>query len=403
LAGAGSACITVAGPNPGTAVLDDDKNPPKNPIGGASRLESFSPAGGNYPPVGDGLGSGPPGKAMTPSHGDEGPGPGAFEGRPAPGPNVGGDAPVPQRRETPERTGDRSTLPIGGGRGSKIVFVDFGRNKVYALEDDGDEVMVFDDFADMVEKLRPSVVVADDYPRKLLPILANLAANGITFLKLKDPKLLGEARRRYGYRKSDENDVKLVRQIRHTDNIQTQKLNPDEITVKALTELWVQMTDVKKNSKQARTSINHPLAEEIHRANRRFIEKLAEEIHKEALKLPLYRLTEEKLGLRGPTLAYLLSHDGWAFKTLNSDKLQVRYQLVPLRRRRSKRSRLLIMLANTAVLNNHPRYRPIFEKYMVKFQGQRYAYWKAVLRVARRILRDLRLLTNGQTVWVPTG
>jgi hypothetical protein len=255
----------------------------------------------------------------------------------------------------------------------------------------------------MVEKLKPSVVVADDYPRKLLPILANLAANGITFLKLKDPKLLGEARRRYGYRKSDENDVKLVRQIRHTDNIQTQKLNPDEITVKALTELWVQMTDVKKNSKQARTSINHPLAEEIHRANRRFIEKLAEEIHKEALKLPLYRLTEEKLGLRGPTLAYLLSHDGWAFKTLNSDKLQVRYQLVPLRRRRSKRSRLLIMLANTAVLNNHPRYRPIFEKYMVKFQGQRYAYWKAVLRVARRILRDLRLLTNGQTVWVPTG
>jgi hypothetical protein len=332
----------------------------------------------------------------------EDPGPGEM-GRPAPGPNVGGDAPVPQRREAPERSGDRRTLPIDGGRGSKIVFVDFGRNKVYALEDDGDEVMVFDDFADMVEKLKPSVVVADDYPRKLLPILANLAANGITFLKLKDPKLLGEARRRYGYRKSDENDVKLVRQIRHTDNIQTQKLNPDEITVKALTELWVQMTDVKKNSKQARTSINHPLAEEIHRANRRFIEKLAEEIHKEALKLPLYRLTEEKLGLRGPTLAYLLSHDGWAFKTLNSDKLQVRYQLVPLRRRRSKRSRLLIMLANTAVLNNHPRYRPIFEKYMVKFQGQRYAYWKAVLRVARRILRDLRLLTNGQTVWVPTG
>jgi hypothetical protein len=61
------------------------------------------------------------------------------------------------------------------------------------------------------------------------------------------------------------------------------------------------------------------------------------------------------------------------------------------------------MLANTAVLNNHPRYRPIFEKYMVKFQGQRYAYWKAVLRVARRILRDLRLLANGQEPWTPTG
>jgi hypothetical protein len=322
-------------------------------------------------------------------------------GRPAPGPNVGGDAPVPQRRETPE-TGYRRTLPIYNerGRGSKIVFVDFGRNKVYALEDDGDEVMVFDDFAEMVEKLKPSVVVADDYPRKLLPILANLAENGITFLKLKDPELLAEARKRYGYRKSDENDVKLLRQIRPGNNMQT--LNPDEVSVRALTELWVQMADLKKNSKQARTSINHPLAREIHRENRRLVEKLAEEIHREALKLPLYRLAFERLGLKGPALAYLLSHDGWAFKTLNSDKLQVRYQLVPLRRR-SQRSRLLIMLANTAVLNNHPRYRPIFEKYMVKFQGQRYAYWKAGLRVARRILRDLRLLTNGQTVWVPTG
>jgi hypothetical protein len=163
------------------------------------------------------------------------------------------------------------------------------------------------------------------------------------------------------------------------------------------------MADLKKNSKQARTSINHPLAREIHRENRRLVEKLAEEIHKEALKLPLYSTIFERLGLKGPALAYLISHDGWAFKTLNSDKLQVRYRLVPLRRRRSKRSRLLIMLANTAVLNNHPRYRPIFEKYMERFQGQRYAYWKAVLRVARRILRDLRLLAKGQTLRTPTG
>jgi hypothetical protein len=79
-------------------------------------------------------------------------------GRPAPGPDTGETAPGLKERETPE-TGDRRTLPIGGGRGSKIVFVDFGRNKVYALEDDGDEVMVFDDFAEMVEKLKPSVVL----------------------------------------------------------------------------------------------------------------------------------------------------------------------------------------------------------------------------------------------------
>jgi hypothetical protein len=337
---------------------------------------------------------------MTKSHGDEGPGPGAFEGRPAPGPNVGGDAPIPQRRETPQK-GDRSTLPIGGGRGSKIVFVDFGGNKVYALEDDCDEVMVFEDFAEMVEKLKPSVVVADDYPRKLLPILANLAANGITFLKLKDPKLLAEARKRYGYIKSDENDVKLLRQIRPGNNMQTQKLNPDETTVRALTELWVQMADLKKNSKQARTSINHPLAREIHRANRKLVEKLAEEIHREALKLPLYRLTFERLGLKGPALAYLISHDGWALKTLPRDKLILRFQMTGRRkhRKRSTRSRLLIMFARSTVLNKHNRYYEVYRRYFERFEAEvsdssKKAHWKAILRVAERILRDLHGLAK---------
>jgi hypothetical protein len=321
-------------------------------------------------------------------------------GRPAPGPNVGGDAPVPQRRETPQK-GDRSTLPIGGGRGSKIVFVDFGGNKVYALEDDCDEVMVFEDFAEMVEKLKPSVVVADDYPRKLLPILANLAANGITFLKLKDPKLLAEARKRYGYIKSDENDVKLLRQIRPGNNMQTQKLNPDETTVRALTELWVQMADLKKNSKQARTSINHPLAREIHRANRKLVEKLAEEIHREALKLPLYRLTFERLGLKGPALAYLISHDGWALKTLPRDKLILRFQMTGRRkhRKRSTRSRLLIMLARSTVLNKHNRYYEVYRRYFERFEAEvsdssKKAHWKAILRVAERILRDLHGLAK---------
>ena len=47
------------------------------------------------------------------------------------------------------------------------VFVDFGRNRVYALQEDGEEVMVFNDFLEMFEKLRPTIVVADSYPRKL--------------------------------------------------------------------------------------------------------------------------------------------------------------------------------------------------------------------------------------------
>jgi hypothetical protein len=275
--------------------------------------------------------------------------------------------------------------------GSKIVFVDFGGNKVYALEDDGEEVMVFEDFAEMVEKLKPSVVVADDYPRKLLPILANLAANGITFLKLKDPKLLAEARKRYGYIKSDENDVKLLRQIRPGNNIETQTLSPDAITVRALTELWVQMAEIKKNSKQARTSINHPLAEEIHRANRRLVEKLSEEIHKEALKLPLYRLVFQHLGLKGPTLAYIISHDAEAFTTLSRTRLETRYGMfqrpwgkMPLR------GQLLVKLASATVTNKHPRYTPIYEEYRQK--GKK--HWAAILRVAQRILRDIRRLAR---------
>jgi SpoU rRNA methylase family enzyme len=61
---------------------------------------------------------------------------------------------------------------------------------VYALEDDGDEVMVFDDFAEMVEKLKPSVVVADAF-RGSSYLFSRTCENGITFLKLKDPKTLG--------------------------------------------------------------------------------------------------------------------------------------------------------------------------------------------------------------------
>jgi hypothetical protein len=249
-------------------------------------------------------------------------------------------------------------------------------------------------------QLKPSVVVADDYPRKLLPILANLAENGITFLKLKDPRLLAEARRRYGYIKSDENDVKLLKQIRPGNNIETRTLNPDEVSVRALTELWVQMADIKKNSKQARTSINHPLAREIHRENRRLVERLAEEIHREALKLPLYRLTFERLGLKGPALAYLISHDGWALKILPRDKLILRFQMTGRRkhRKRNTRSRLLIMLARSTVLNKHGQYYEVYQRYFEKFKAEgdngEKAHWRAILRVAERILRDLHSLAK---------
>jgi len=311
-------------------------------------------------------------------------------------------APGLRGRET-LTTGDENTPPIG--RGGKIVFVDFGRGKLFALTDDSNEVSVFNNLTELTEKLKPAVIVLDSLPGKQQNAAAELAKTGIVFLRLKDLKNLSEERKKNGMQKSDENDVVVLKTLfrRNPGDFQPLFETPEELTVRELTELWLQMTSLRKSSKQARTTTDNQLAVEIHRIQVRIVERLSEEIHREALKLPLYRLTDEKLGLRGPTLAYILSHDGWAFKTLNSDKLQVRYQLVPLRRRRSKHSRLLMMLANTAVLNNHPRYRPIFEKYMVKFQGRRYTYWKAVLRVARRILRDLRLLANGQEPWTPTG
>jgi hypothetical protein len=284
--------------------------------------------------------------------------------------------------------------------GGEVVYVDFGRNKIYALTDESNEVLVFNNLAELAERLKPAVIVLDCPPGKQQNATAELAKTGIIFLRLKDLKKLSEERKNNGLRKSDENDVVMLKTLfrRNSDNFQPLNETSEELTVRALTELWVQEAFLKKVSKQARTNTSHPIATEIQKIHRRLVERLAEEIHRKALKLPLYRLAFEHLGLKGPVLAYLLSHDGWAFKTLNSDKLQVRYQLVPLRRRRSKRSRLLIMLANTAVLNNHPRYRPIFEKYMERFQGQKYAYWKAILRVARRILRDLHnLARNTQT------
>jgi hypothetical protein len=259
---------------------------------------------------------------------------------------------------------DKAQAPMG--RGGRTVFLDFGRSKIFAVTDDSDEVLVFNNLTELVEKLRPAVIVLDSLPGRQQNTAAELAKTGMVFLRLKNLKKLSEERKNNGVKKSDENDVVMLKTLflRNPDSFQPLFETPEELTIRRLTELWLQMTSLKKSSKQARTTTDDQLAVEIHRTQVRIVERLAEEIHGKALKLPLYRLTNEKLGLRGPTLAYILSHDGWAFKTLNSDKLQVRYQLVPLRRRRSKRSRLLIMLANTAVLNNHPRYRPIFEKYM---------------------------------------
>jgi site-specific DNA-cytosine methylase len=283
-----------------------------------------------------------------------------------------------------------------------VVYVDFGGNKIYALTDESNEILVFNNLAELVEKLRPAVIVLDNLPGKLQNTAVELAKTGIIFLRLKDLKKLSEERRNNGVKKSDENDVVMLKTLyrRNPDDFQPLFETPEELTVRALTELWVQETFLKKVSKQARTTTNHPIATEIQKTHRKLVEKLAEEIHREAMKLPLYRITFERLGLKGPALAYLISHDGRALKTLPREKLILRFQMTGRRkhRKRNTRSMLLIMLAMTAVLHKHPTYHQVYQRYFGRFKAEGYsgkqAHWKAILRVAERILKDLHSLAK---------
>jgi hypothetical protein len=336
---------------------------------------------------------------MTLRHGEEDPAPRVNQGGLLPG-SMGEAAPGLRGRETPQK-GDERTLPIGG-RGSKIVFLDFGRSRIFAVTDDSDEVMVFNNLVELAESLRPAVIVLDNLPGKLQSMVTELAKTGITFLRLKNLKKLSEERKSNGVKKSDENDVVVLKTLfnRNSDDFQPLFETPEELTVRTLTELWVQETFLKKVSKQARTNTSHPVATEIQKTHRRLVEKLAEEIHREALKLPLYRLTFERLVLKGPVLAYLLSHDGWALKTLPREKLILRFQMTGRRKhgKRKTRSRLLIMLAMSATINKHPRYHEVYRRYFEKFKVEGYsgkkAHWKAILRVAERILKDLHGLAK---------
>jgi hypothetical protein len=269
------------------------------------------------------------------------------------------------------------------------VFVDFGRNRVYALPEDGEEVMVFNDFLEMFEKLRPMIVVADSYPRKLLQTMTRFS--GATFLRLRDLKKLSEERRNNGLRKTDENDVKALRQIflGRPDLFQPLYTSPMELEVRALTELWVEMAGIKRAAKYTRTTTVDSLAAETHKILRRYTERLATRIHERALELPLYRMAVERLGLKGPALAYIVSHDSIVFKTLSRTGLETRYELFRRRwRGRGLRSRLLVRLAYATITNRNQRYLAIYESYHRK--GKK--HWQAILRVAKRILRDIRRL-----------
>mgnify|MGYP000175393327 CR=1 FL=1 len=295
--------------------------------------------------------------------------------------------------------GERAPSPATrqGVQGGRVVFVDFGRGKVYAVTADGEEVYTFDSLEDMIGKLSPNAVVIDSLPGKLQKSASELATTGITFLRLKNLRKLSEERKSNGVKKTNENDVKLLRGLfrQHPDLFQPLFTSPEELEVRALTEMWVELAGQRKAAKRARTTTENPVAVEAHKTLQRLGNRLSEEIHQKALELPLYRRVHEELGLKGPSLAYLVSHDAVALTTLPKDKLTVRYALYRRKyRKRPLRSKLLISLANTAVINKHPRYSTTYYSYFEKLAGRRLRHWRAVLRVALIILRDLKKLAR---------
>ncbi len=277
--------------------------------------------------------------------------------------------------------------------GGRVVFADFGRGNVYALTDDGEDTSTFDSLEDLVERLSPTIIVVDSLPRRLQNTAAELAKTGIVFLRLKNLKKVSEERKSNGVRKTDENDVKLLKTLcyRQPELFQPLSTSPEELEVRALTELWVEVTGQKKAAKHARIIAANQIAIETHKAIVRLHKKLAEEIHKEALKIPLYRKAFEELGLKGPLLAYITSHDAPNLTILPRDKLIVRYGMIDRPYRgRPRRSRFLILLASAAILHKHPRYWSIYDHYRRKGKG----HWGAILRVAQTMLKDVHRLAR---------
>jgi hypothetical protein len=124
----------------------------------------------------------------------------------------------------------------------------------------------------------------------------------------------------------------------------------------------VELAGIKRAAKYARTTTDDPLAAETHRMLQRYADRLATRIHEKAMELPLYRMAVERLGLKGPSLAYIVSHDSIVPKTLSRTGLERRYELFRRPwRGRGLRSQLLILLANILVLNKHRRYLAVYE------------------------------------------
>jgi hypothetical protein len=123
---------------------------------------------------------------------------------------------------------------------------------------------------------RKRVDVYIDLPRLLMPAPSanppeRSSSEGVpdvmVSLRLGDLKAVSEVRRNNGLKKTDENDVKALRQIflGRPDLFQPLYASPLELEVRAQTELWVEMAGIKKAAKNTRSTIDDPLAVETRR------------------------------------------------------------------------------------------------------------------------------------------
>jgi hypothetical protein len=204
-------------------------------------------------------------------------------------------------------------------------------------------VIIFGGFLEMFEKLRPTMVVADSYPRRLLPTMTRLG--GATSLRLRDLKAVSEVRRNNGLKKTGENGVKVLRGMFYV-------------------------------AKHTRTTTDDSLVDETHRALQCYADRLATRIHEKAMELRSTGWPSRGSVLRilyWPTSSPTTPS---SFKTLSRTGLETRYELFrhPWRGR-GLRSQLLIRLAYATVTHRNQRYLAVYESYRQRGKRQ----WQAIL------------------------
>lgn len=258
--------------------------------------------------------------------------------------------------------------------------------KVCVLTEDGDGVTVARSLEEIAEKFKPSEIIADSYPRRCLETVYELSGKGVRFFRLADLRSLAEHRRFNGVQKSDENDVKVLREIFRHKPEGFRELRKELIRLIAMTEQWMILNEQRKRVKQASIEEGDEVVKDLKNA----VARLSYRIRKAAEEIPLYREIRERLGLEGPSVGYILSHRYDDLLMKPRDKLEVTFELYdrPYKGRKAV-SRVLIGLAWSAVRNKHPRYHSIYRHFHEKLQG-RHRRWKATLRTAQWLLRDIR-------------